>query len=93
MMMQDDAAKQRILARLRRLEGQVRGVEAMIDQERDCAEILQQLSAIRSAALSASQAFLQDYASGCMQNFDHQSPAEREAALKNLIQLFGKTQA
>ena len=93
MMMQDDAAKQRILARLRRLEGQVRGVEAMIEQERDCAEILQQLSAIRSAALSASQAFLQDYTSGCMQNFEHQTPAEREAALKNLIHMFGKTQA
>ena len=93
MMMQDDAAKQRILARLRRLEGQVRGVEAMIEQDRDCAEILQQLSAIRSAALSASQAFLQDYASCCMQNFEHQTPTEREAALKNLIQLFGKTQA
>ena len=93
MMMQDDAAKQRILARLRRLEGQVRGVEAMIEQDRDCAEVLQQLSAIRSAALSASQAFLQDYASSCMQNFEHQTPAEREAALKNLIQLFGKTQA
>ena len=35
--------------RLRRIEGQVRGVQRMVDEDRDCPEILQQMTAIRSA--------------------------------------------
>ena len=42
-----DAAN--IVARLRRIEGQVRGLQKMVEEHRDCADIIQQLSAARSA--------------------------------------------
>ncbi len=44
----DDALSE-ILARLRRVEGQVRAVQQMIEQRRDCHQIAQQMSAARSA--------------------------------------------
>jgi len=47
-------AKEDMGKRLRRLEGQVRGVQKMLDEGRDCREIVQQLAAIRSAAHQAS---------------------------------------
>ncbi len=43
-----------LLARLRRVEGQVRGVQRMIEEGRDCPEVLQQMAAVRSAVHQAS---------------------------------------
>ena len=43
-----------LVTRLHRIEGQVRGVEKMVQEERDCGAILQQMSAIRSAVHHAS---------------------------------------
>jgi CsoR family transcriptional regulator, copper-sensing transcriptional repressor len=57
MKLQNQEIKKQLLSRLRRIEGQVRGVQGMIDEERDCQEILQQLSAIRSAVQGTSVIF------------------------------------
>lgn len=43
------AEKRRVLARLRRAEGQVRGVAAMVEREDDCEQVAQQLAAVRRA--------------------------------------------
>jgi CsoR family transcriptional regulator, copper-sensing transcriptional repressor len=43
-----------LTARLHRIEGQVRGVERMIEEERECPDVLQQMAAIRSAVRQAS---------------------------------------
>ncbi len=43
------AEKRRVLARLRRAEGQVRGVAAMVEREDDCERVAQQLAAVRKA--------------------------------------------
>jgi len=51
---------------MRRLEGQVRGVARMIEEDRDCNEILQQLSAVRSAAHQATVALVRVYATECV---------------------------
>lgn len=59
-------AKQDLGKRLRRLEGQVRGVQKMLDQDRDCQEIVQQLAAIRSAAHQASLILVRSYAARCL---------------------------
>ncbi len=40
---------QHLLARLKRIEGQIRGLQRMIEQERDCTDIITQVSAARSA--------------------------------------------
>ncbi len=43
-----------LTSRLRRIEGQVRGVQRMIEEDRECPDILQQMAAIRSAVHQAS---------------------------------------
>ena len=82
MKIKDREAKEKLIQRLRRVEGQIRGVEAMLDEERDCQEILQQLSAIRSAVQSASRMFLQEYATACLLEMDEEIPAEMRIAMR-----------
>src|SRR5512133_2078518 len=92
MKIQNQAAKDKLIQRLRRVEGQVRGVEAMLEEERDCQEILQQLSAIHAAVQSASRVFLQEYASICLQQIDEESSqtgqehADRRARREKIVQ-------
>ena len=66
MRLNDTSAKTDLLKRVRRLEGQARGVAKMIEEDRDCNEILQQLAAIRSAAHQATVALVRNYASQCV---------------------------
>ena len=58
MQLTDNQAKDKLINRLHRIEGQVRGVQTMISDERNCRDILQQLSAIRSAGMVVSLALL-----------------------------------
>ncbi len=82
MKIQNQEAKEKLIQRLRRVEGQIRGVEAMLDEERDCQEILQQLSAIRSAVQGASRIFLQEYATACLLELDEELPVETQLATR-----------
>jgi CsoR family transcriptional regulator, copper-sensing transcriptional repressor len=70
MKIQNSDAKEKLIQRLRRIEGQVRGVQGMLDDERDCHEIMQQLAAIHSAVQGASRIFLQEYATVCLVEMD-----------------------
>lgn len=62
----DSSAKADLLRRVRRIEGQARGVAKMIEEDRDCRDVLQQLAAVRSAAHKATVALVRVYASECM---------------------------
>ena len=55
-----------LLARLNRIEGQVRGVSNMIEQDRYCIDVLTQVSAIQSALDSAALQLLRDHTQGCV---------------------------
>lgn len=59
------ADKSKILNRLRRLEGQVRGLQKMIDEERSCQEILTLLSGVRSALDATADVILENYLESC----------------------------
>ena len=90
MKIQNEESKQQLMSRLRRIEGQVRGVEAMLEEERDCREILQQLAAIRSAVQSTSKVFLEQYASDCLLNNDPADPQQRLELVQELVNLINK---
>jgi DNA-binding FrmR family transcriptional regulator len=75
-----------LTTRLRRIEGQVRGVQRMIDDGRECPEILQQMAAIRSATYRASLVLARAYAARCLQG----PQADSEAMLDTLIDMMGK---
>lgn len=83
--------KEQINKRLSRIEGQIRGVQRMIDENRDCRDILQQLIAIRSAVQAASLNFMQDVASDCLMNpADQEDPEAQRALMVDLIKMLGK---
>ena len=79
--------KKDLTTRLRRIEGQVRGVQRMIEEDRDCPEVLQQMAAVRSAMYQASLVLARAYAVRCLQE-----PAEgsADAMLDKLIATLGK---
>ena len=99
MKIQNNESKEKLIQRLRRIEGQVRGVQTMLDEERDCREIMQQLTAIHSAVQSTSRAFFQDYAAVCLSEMDEDGYPEkssvnqikREKMLQEMISLLDKT--
>jgi DNA-binding FrmR family transcriptional regulator len=86
----DNQAKNKLINRLRRIEGQVRGVQSMVVDERNCRDILQQLIAIRSAVQGVSLLLLEDYMSDCFVHLEEKNPQERDELLKDLIQMLGK---
>jgi DNA-binding FrmR family transcriptional regulator len=57
-----------LLKRLNRIEGQVRGVAAMIGDDRYCVDVLTQIAAIRSALDAVAMQLLEDHAHGCVQS-------------------------
>jgi DNA-binding FrmR family transcriptional regulator len=60
-----EEVRQEMLSRLRRIEGQARGVQRMVEEGRDCAEIIHQLASIRAATHGASVFLLKHYAKEC----------------------------
>ncbi|MDI3339429.1 MAG: metal-sensitive transcriptional regulator [Sphaerobacter sp.] len=73
--------KQRILARLRRMEGQVRGVQRMVEEDQYCVEILTQLSSIMAAARSIGLLLLEDHIRGCVLTAE-----DKEAKIQELTE-------
>ncbi len=74
-------AEQQLIRRLRRLEGQVRGVERMIREGRDCQEVLEQLAALRAAAHQAFLFAARAYIRACAQ----EDPARSTEAVRALL--------
>lgn len=60
--------KRDLLARLKKVEGQVRGVQKMIDEDRYCMDILVQLAAIKSAINSIGLMILEGHTKSCVKN-------------------------
>jgi CsoR family transcriptional regulator, copper-sensing transcriptional repressor len=58
--------KEAVLARLRRIEGQVRGLQRMVEDERYCIDVLTQVSAVKSALESVSLLLLSDHVDHCV---------------------------
>ncbi|KGK87500.1 MULTISPECIES: metal-sensitive transcriptional regulator [unclassified Clostridium] len=75
--MASDNAKKDIQNRLKRIEGQVKGIEKMIDNDASCKEILIQIAAVRSAINKAGAMVLQNYAKNCLGNCEALSNDER----------------
>lgn len=58
--------KEVLLRRMRRIEGQARGIQRMIENNRYCPEIIQQLTALSRAVSEVSLLLLQDHIEGCV---------------------------
>jgi DNA-binding FrmR family transcriptional regulator len=61
-------AKASTLKRLRRIEGQVRGLARMVEEDRYCIDVVTQLSAVRAALRGVEEEVLRDHASHCIEH-------------------------
>ena len=61
----DDQIRASMLSRLNRVEGQVRGVAKMLDDQRPCMEVLQQLASIQAALRGVSKIVMRNYLERC----------------------------
>nr|WP_152969129.1 metal-sensitive transcriptional regulator [Amantichitinum ursilacus] len=80
--------KKRLLSRINRIEGQVRGVGRMVEQDRYCVDILTQITAIRAALDSVALQLLEDHAHGCVSRAI--AAGEGEEAIAELIDVVRK---
>jgi DNA-binding FrmR family transcriptional regulator len=83
--------KQATLKRLSRIEGQVRGIGRMIEEERYCIDILHQMQAIKAALSKVEDAILTDHAASCVEAaIKSGSAKEQRVKFGELVELFGK---
>ena len=81
------ASKDQLLTRLRRIEGQVRGVEGMVQDERYCIDVLTQISAIQAALDKVALGLLDDHAHHCVMGA---AAEERDARTEELMAAVGR---
>ncbi len=83
--------KEATIKRLNRIEGQVRGIVRMIEDERYCMDILQQMQAIKSAFARVEDAILKDHCSTCVEKaISSGNPEEQRQKFGELVDLMAK---
>ena len=84
--------RQAICNRLKRIEGQVRGVSQMVADDRYCIDILHQVQAIKSALARAEDEILRDHAAHCVAGAIASGDVdEQREKFSELVDLFAKT--
>jgi len=78
--------KAKIHARLRRVEGQVRGVQKMVEEDQYCLDVLTQLSAIIAGARAAGLLVLDDHIRGCVLGTCRHGHENQEEVLNELTE-------
>lgn len=74
----------KILARLRRLEGQLRGVQKMVEEDQYCVDVLTQISAIIAGARASGLLILDDHIRGCIVGTCRHGHQDQEAMVEEL---------
>jgi DNA-binding FrmR family transcriptional regulator len=82
------ATKDQLQARLRRIEGQIRGIEGMVAEDRYCIDVLTQIAAARAALDKVALGLLDDHAHHCVLGAD--TDAERDARTSELMDAVGR---
>ena len=87
--------KQALRRRLHRIEGQVRGIERMVDDDRYCIDILTQVGAVRTALESLALQLLDDHVNHCVSDAlaagDAEAASAKSRELIAAVQRFAKT--
>jgi DNA-binding FrmR family transcriptional regulator len=81
----DEVTRRELVERLRRIEGQARGIARMIEEGRDCVDIVQQLTAMRAATDSLCAELVQAMLERCFLDGTPPAPQQLARALKAVI--------
>ena len=83
--------KPKVVNRLNRIEGQVRGIARMVEDDRYCVDVLTQLQAVRAALLRVESEVLKDHLDHCVMGaMTGDDPADRKAKATELIALLAR---
>lgn len=80
------ADKESVIVRLRRIEGQIKGIQKMVNEDKFCGDILIQVSAARSALNNVGGLVLENYMKTCLL----EAPSRSEEDLEKLIEIMLK---
>ena len=87
--------KDALKKRLHRIEGQVRGIERMVEEDRYCIDILTQVGAVKTALESLGLEILEDHVTHCVRDAlasgDAETASEKSQELLAAVQRFAKT--
>ena len=87
----DPAAQKKLLARLRRVEGQISAICRMVEKEQYCVDILLQISAVQGALGKAGQLLLGSHVETCVATaFEKGSKKERQQSIDELMEVFSR---
>jgi DNA-binding FrmR family transcriptional regulator len=81
------ASKDQLLARLKRIEGQVRGIEGMVQEDRYCIDILTQISAVQAALDKVALGLLDGHAHTCVIGAE---PDQRDERTEEMMAAVGR---
>ena len=86
-------AKASILKRLQRIEGQVRGLTRMVEDDRYCIDIVTQVSAVRAALRRAEEEILRDHVAHCVADaIKSGNRTEQRRKVAELMDVFGRAE-
>jgi DNA-binding FrmR family transcriptional regulator len=92
MSIMEKPTKTSCLKRLNRIEGQVRGLARMVEEERYCVEVVTQISAVRAALSRVEEEVLKDHVAHCVHNaVASGDKAEQRRKIAELVALLGRT--
>lgn len=77
-MEEEKEIKKNIQIRLRRIEGQVKGIEKMVEKDSCCKEVLTQIAAVRAAINKVGFLMMENYVKDCMLKGENDSSREEE---------------
>jgi CsoR family transcriptional regulator, copper-sensing transcriptional repressor len=86
----DPAIKDRNLKRLRRIEGQVRGLQRMVEEDRYCADVLTQISSVQAALRSVGRELMRNHLKHCATSAIRSGEVQAEAMYDELIDIMYK---
>jgi CsoR family transcriptional regulator, copper-sensing transcriptional repressor len=87
----DPEVKHSIGTRLRRIEGQVRGLQKMVEEERYCADVLMQLSSVQEALRGVGRTLLHNHLKHCVtEAIRSRDPEQADAMYDELMELMTK---
>ncbi len=86
----DADAKERNLKRLRRIEGQIRGIQRMVEGDRYCADILMQISSVQEALRGVGRELMRNHLKHCASAAIRSSDAEANDMYDELVDLMFK---
>ncbi|HEV7704499.1 MAG TPA: metal-sensitive transcriptional regulator [Gemmatimonadaceae bacterium] len=82
--------KQRNLKRLRRIEGQVRGLQKMVEEERYCAEVMTQISSVHEALRAVGRELMRNHLKHCATAAIKQGDGKADAMYDELVEMMYK---